>query len=169
MCIRDRINIIRSQKYPEIYFSGSYIYGRPGIDKIANKWMSYWFIGLSTHWNILDWKKTKHQLQQAELSLEEMRLTRKEIENFIELDIKKAKLYFRNAVEKLSYTEKLLNQAKENFRLIENGFKNGVNTNTEFLDAQLELTKARILKTQAIIDVKIQKANLKRALGKNKL
>jgi len=61
--------------------------------------------------------------------------------------------------------EENVKQAKENFRVTEDLFQQGMATNTDYLDANTLLVKAKTDYISALVDYKLAEAQLKRAMG----
>ena len=83
----------------------------------------------------------------------------------IRLDVKQAGLQVNEVIKRIELTGQIENQAEETFRIMENNYRNGVVSNSEFLDSQFDLTRAQLQHTQAEIDYLIALANLNRAVG----
>ena len=62
-------------------------------------------------------------------------------------------------------SEKVIEQAEENFRISEERYKERVSTSTEVLDAQTLLTRAKSQYANALGDYNINYAKLQRAMG----
>jgi outer membrane protein TolC len=62
------------------------------------------------------------------------------------------------AHQALALTEKIVQQSEENHRMVQNKFKLGVASNSELLDAEVELLQAKIGYTNALVDFKLAEA-----------
>lgn len=150
---------------PSIVLVGNYEYGKPGLDKLANEWMDYWMVGVSAKWNLWDWGKKKSKVSQAEANLQKTVAIQDKIQRGIRLEIQQALLKKQEAQNRVLLYKKIKAQAQENFRLVKDRFQQGQETNTEFLDAQNQLTKSRIDELAAITEYKIAEAFLEKAMG----
>ena len=79
--------------------------------------------------------------------------------------MEKSKLNKKEAAERIALAQETRAMADENFKLVSNQFHQGLVTNTEFLDAEAQLTKSKIEEWRAIIDYRIAEADYERALG----
>ncbi|MBN2013019.1 TolC family protein [candidate division KSB1 bacterium] len=151
--------------YPSLALVGNYNYGKPGLNKLENKWMGYWTIGAAAQWAIWDWGIRKNTRQQATLALDQTETNRQKLARAIELDIQQTLLMRDEAAKRLTLARETHSLAEEHFSLIENQFHQGLVTNTEFLDAETQLRTAKIQELQAVTDVQIANADYERALG----
>lgn len=71
----------------------------------------------------------------------------------------------RIKLRQIAVSQKVIEQAEENFRISEERYKESVATSTEVLDAQTLLTKAKSEYANALGDYNINYAKLQRATG----
>ena len=154
--------------WPNVALFGNYIYGKPGLDKIANQWMGYWIAGVQLQWNLWDWGKTSAQVQQLQSAINELKLGRTELASNLELDIKRTLINLKGSRKRLQNSMKTLESAQENYRILENRYREGIISNAEYLDAQADLTRARINKIQTQIELQIALADYERACAEVK-
>jgi len=81
------------------------------------------------------------------------------------LEIKDTYLLLREAESQINVSQKLIEQAEENFRIATERYKESLATSTEVLDAQTLLTRAKADYVSALGDYHIQLARLQRAIG----
>ncbi len=89
----------------------------------------------------------------------------KELNDQIALEIKNAYLLLQEAESQIAVSQKVIDQAEENFRISEARYKERVARSTEVLDAQTLLTKAKSEYANALGDYNISYARLQRAMG----
>jgi outer membrane protein TolC len=89
----------------------------------------------------------------------------RELSDQIALEIKYASLILQEAEKQIAVSQKVIEQAEENFRISEERYKERVATSTEVLDAQTLLTKAKSEYANALGDYNINYAKLQRAMG----
>jgi len=153
----------KGASWPELAAFGSYVYGKPGLDKISNDWMSYWIAGLQINWNLWDWGKKSARAQQVESALRELSLGKSQLASALALDLKRTLIQIRAGQHRLQNSLKTLQSATENYRIVENGYREGVVSNSDYLDAQSDLTRAQIQKIQSQLDLQIAFADYERA------
>jgi outer membrane protein len=69
------------------------------------------------------------------------------------------------AGERIDTSEAILASAEEGYRMAEVGFKEGVTTSIDLLDAEHGLTQAKLNRAKANFDYETQKARLARSCG----
>ncbi|MBN2093291.1 TolC family protein [candidate division KSB1 bacterium] len=149
--------------WPGIGLFGRYIYGKPGLDQIHNEWMDYWVVGLNLQWNLWDWGKKSARVQQMHLATKEIELGYQQLQQMLQADVQRTHLRLEEAQQQLQIAQKMLEQAEENFRIVENRYQQGIITNSEYLDAEAELTRSRLQKIQYQIDLQIANYDYLRA------
>ncbi|MBN1154006.1 TolC family protein [candidate division KSB1 bacterium] len=155
----------RGDYFPSLSLIGSYEYGKPGLNKLENEWMDYWTIGIASNWKLWDWgiRGTKVQEVKARLNYAEHSLLK--LNHGIALDVQQAKLKLDELKNQLSLFKQKREQAEESFRLVQNEFRQGLATNSDFLDSENQMTKSKIEEYNSIINYNIALANYERAIG----
>jgi len=93
------------------------------------------------------------------------KLGKKEILDNIQKEVKKAYLRTTEAEKAIITVEKAIEQAKENFRINEERFKEQMATSTDVLDAQTLLSRTITNYYNALYAFQLAKATLYRAMG----
>jgi len=159
------ISIAKGERYPSVAAFGSFAYGKPGLDYIKNEWMDYWIVGVGAEWNLWNWGETRSKIQQAHLTTSKLENLKEQLQSAIELEVTQVCLKIREAANRIDVTRQLVDQAQETFRVTENSYKQGQVSNTEYLDAQMDFTRARIECAQAEIDYNLAKAYWEKSVG----
>jgi len=114
---------------------------------------------------VFDGLRTKSQIarssseaKQADISLAAMR-------EAVELEIRSTVLEVEASWERLNSQEKNVEMAQEGLKIANDRYVQGVATNLEVMDARLALTRARNYRLQALHDLSLARARLKRAMG----
>ena len=101
--------------------------------------------------------------------LSQAKYQQEEVLDQIRLEIKSTYLRTREAEENIRSVEKAIDQAKENFRINQERYKEQVATNTDVLIAQTLLTRTMTNYYNALYDFQLSKAALYRAMGQEVL
>jgi outer membrane protein TolC len=124
-----------------------------------------WQVMAVANWSFWEWGKTKFRVD-AGRALENQALDQaKELNDQISLEIKNAYLILQESESQIAVSQKVIEQAEENFRISEARYKERVARSTEVLDAQTLLTKAKSEYANALADYNIAYARLQRAMG----
>ncbi|UCF92567.1 MAG: TolC family protein [Desulfobacterales bacterium] len=130
---------------------------------------SFWNVQAVASWDIWAWGKTYYGMKEKLSRLSQAKLRKTEILDNINLEVKQAYLRTKEAEENITTIEKAIEQARENFRINEERYKEQVATTTDVLDAQTLLARTMTNYFNALYDFKIAKATLHRAMGQEVL
>jgi len=122
-------------------------------------------LGLTLDWAFFEGGRTNARVAAAKARLEAAREAERKAKLTVEKDVAMANLRLTEARKRLEVSEKSAEQADEALRLIRARYENGAATITEFLDAEVALTGARVRNVSARYDVERATADLRRALG----
>jgi len=161
------VKVARGSYFPALAAFGSLGYGKPGLDFIRRKWMDYWVVGIGAEWNVWHWGRNRSQVAQAQLQLQRIEASDIQLRQAVELDVTQACLMLDDANQRVNLTRVMAEQALESYRVTEQSYRQGLASHTEYLDAQAELTRARLQKAQAEVDLALAQANWRRAVGSN--
>jgi len=162
-----QINLSKSKYYPEAAFAYNYIKQGDIPDVSGSRFQNAdsWQAIVQLSWTFWDWDKTKYSVSRNESAKRQLFQVRKNLEDSIRFELKKALLDMGEAEEKIPTAEKTVKQAEENLRVSEERYKAQTTTSTEVLDAQTLLSQARMNYYNALYDHNLSKARLKRAVG----
>ncbi|KIX13426.1 TolC family protein [Dethiosulfatarculus sandiegensis] len=157
----------QSEYFPEIGLKAGYNYlsDSPDISDSEYYDNSGWEVQASLDWSIFEWGRTKHKVGQARA--DKMRITALEnnLKDQIDLQVKQAWLFLIDSEKNIITATTQVEQAKENYRITEERFKEQLTTNTEVLDAQTLLTQAQENYYSALTTYNLAGARLQRAMG----
>lgn len=115
---------------------------------------------------LFDSGSSSAKVSQAKESENKIRISKERLLDGIKLQIKEAFLSLQEAEKRVETSQVILKQADEALRMAEIGYKEGVTSNLELIDARISKTKAKLNYIQAIFDYKIAEAKLLFAMGK---
>jgi outer membrane protein TolC len=162
-----RVTMAKSKRYPEAVFVADYIKQGDSPDVSGSRFQDpdSWQAMVEFSWTFWDWKKTEYAVSRNESAKRQVLKAKKDLENNIGFEVKKAMMDIRTAEEKIPTAEKAVAQAEENLRVSEERYKARSTTSTEVLDAQALLSQARMNYYNALYDHKLAVAALRRAMG----
>lgn len=158
------VALAKSSWLPNIFLIGNYNYKRPNRE-LERRFYKSWDVTLAVQINIWDWGSIYYQTSQAKHRLRQLQEAYEQLQDGIVLEVIQSHLSLTEAQQKLQVTKKNVGQAEENYRVTREKFKQGMVTNTELLDAQTLLTKAKVDYINALADYNIAKASLIKAMG----
>jgi outer membrane protein len=157
--------IARGGRLPSLAGFASYGYGKPGLNFIGDAWMDYWLVGVGAEWNLWNWGKSAAKIEQAELRLQGLAESERLLREGIALDVKQAHLRLTESAKRLEVAGRMAEQAQASFAVTQRQYLQGQASNTDYFDAQSELTRARLLQAEAEIESALARANWRRAVG----
>jgi len=154
--------------YPQVFLSGNYYYLRPNPRYMPalDRFKGTWDLGIAVSFDVWNWGQTKSQTDQAKAQLAQARDARKLLEDQAVLEVTQSRLTLTQTRQKTKLAAQAVGQAEENLRVTRERFKQGVALNSDVLDADLALLRAKMNRTQAEIDVVLALARLEKALGR---
>ncbi len=165
------IKLARSDYFPKAYLVSGYKHsGYNDWRGIKNKFgrSREKYIGIQIKWDFFEWGKTRSLVKSELLKKASLMEALKNLEDQVALEVKKAYLDLRVAWKNIETAREALSQAKENYRITDLQYKNGLTTSTEVLDARSYLTEAEANYYGAIYGYMIALSNLERSIGRKK-
>jgi outer membrane protein TolC len=161
------VNVARSEYFPTLSLAANY--GRfgdnPSVSGSDFKDAESWYVMGVANWNFWEWGRTKFRVNASKAKENQAVDALKEMNDQIALEINNDYLILQEAEKQIAVSQKVIQQAEENFRISEERFKEMVATSTEVLEAQTLLTKAKSEYANALGDYNINYARLQRAMG----
>ena len=125
-----------------------------------------WQVTTVATWNIFEWGRTYYGAEEQIHRVSQARLSRTQLLDIIRLEVKQAYLKMRESEKNIKTIELAIEQAKENFRINTEQYKEQIATQTDVLIAQVLLSRTRTNYFNALYDFEIAKAALYRAMGR---
>jgi outer membrane protein TolC len=163
-------NIIaaRSSYYPSVFLSGNYYFNQPNsrYQPPLNQFKGSWDLGINLSWDIWNWRITSSQIIQAEQMKLQNETSLQILKENIEIEVRQNFIAYNLAKEKILLTEKAINLAVDNKRLIDEKYKFRIATSTDLIDAQNSHLQSNVNYTIALIDYQTAKIKLEKSFGK---
>ena len=131
----------------------------------GNEWGDYWNAGATISFPLFEGGRVKGKLIQARADLQQYEISLRDTEEKASYEVRQAMLVLKDAEELIVSQKENVKQAEEGLRLAELGFKNGVNTQLEVMDAQTALDLARKNYLSAVYNYNIAVVMLEKATG----
>jgi outer membrane protein len=130
-------------------------------DKIEDTYAGYLVLSLP----LFDGFSTKARISKAMSELRRADITRRDLEQAIELEVRAAFLEIEAARQSLESQEKNVEMAEEGLAIANERYLQGYAANIEVLDSQLALNTARKNRLQAVHDLNLAVARMNKAMG----
>jgi outer membrane protein len=163
-------DIAKKDFFPSISLEGRYFQqgtewdARGGLGVFGKS--SGWEVAAVATWNIFEWGRTYFGAEEQLHRVSQVRLGRTQLLDNIRFEVKQAYLKMRESEKNIKTVELAIEQAKENFRINTEQYKEQIATQTDVLIAQTLLSRTRTNYYNALYDYEIAKAALYRAMGR---
>ena len=134
-----------------------------GSDFLPNN--NSWRATINMKWSLYDGGESGAVVKQAKENLKAAKSALHQQEQAIDLEIRQKLLNLEVNRKQVLTAQERIEMAKENLRLAELRYKEGVATNTEVIDAQVSLSEARNTYQKRIYDYNVSQAGLLKSLG----
>jgi len=154
--------VIKSENYPSVDLEANY--NRFGGDKFLED--DEVEALLSVKYNLYNGGSTEARVGANLANFRKLDFDILELKNSLSFDLKTTIFDILNSKEVVKVAFDSIEQAKENYTLSENRYKNGISTSTNLLDARLYLTEAKENYIKAKYDLYSLNAKLDRVVGR---
>ena len=154
--------------YPEVRVQGTYTFtsDRPEMGDSYYYDPTDWEVLTTLNWTFWEWGRTSHQVSQQKAAKRRVEALRRDLEDQVDLQVKQTYLFVEESQKNIATAKTSITQAEENYRITMERYKEQLTTNTEVLDAQTLLTKARNNYYTALTTYFLAGARLLRAMGR---
>ena len=162
----EMVGVARAGWFPmlSVFFTQTYAKPDPRAPTRI-KWGDAWTAGGNATWTIFDGFKTSARVRQERAKLRQQEIGLMDTEEQVLLEVQQALLNIEDA-EKLVVSQSAnIDRAREGLRLAEVGYRAGVTTEVEVLDARQALSKAQALYYQALYAHMVARLLLEKATG----
>jgi outer membrane protein TolC len=163
-----QVKIAKSEFFPRVDLTASY--SKEGVtpDVSDNPYGDHDMaqVMLNATWELFSWGKSRDRVAAAEARLKEARTGLEDVKDHVAYEVKNAFMLWKDAQEGVRVAESALEHAKEDYELNRSRYRQQLASNTDTLDAQSRLTRARSEYFSAIALELSALAQLEYAIGK---
>ena len=162
------VGVEHASRLPQVALAGGYLYANPNRVVIPpeERWTDTWDIGVSLSWNVLDGGRRSAAEARATSEAEAARQRLREIDRAIRLEVTRRVLELRTAEKRLRVSERAVESARESRRVAADRYREGLIPSSELLDAEVDLERAAVSRTEALATLRLADAGLDRAIGR---
>ncbi len=165
--LEENVDIEKAAYWPSLSAFGNYNWQtQDNTFNFSNyNWANTITVGLQLSYAIFDGFKRQAKVQQAELEVKSIQVTKTKTEEGLKIKLLQSQLNMEEALDRIHAQEKSVNQAERALHIAQTRYKEGVGTQLEILDTQNSLTQTRINYEKAIYDFLIAKTDWEQTLG----
>lgn len=158
--------LMRASYLPQIALTGGYLATNPNVFNGFERNLSgIWNVGVVVRVPVWNWMESTYKVKASKIASTIIGLEMDDAREKIDLQVNQSQFKVNEANKRLVMARKNVENAEENLRCANVGFKEGVIQTTEVMEAQTAWMQALSQKIDAEIDVKLSQVNLKKALG----
>ncbi|MDO5571551.1 MAG: TolC family protein [Bacteroidales bacterium] len=157
----------RSAMLPSVALMGNYLISNPNmLNGFEKKFSGMFSVGVGVSIPVWHWGKNYNKLQAAKAETRAAQYKLEDAKELIELQVNQAKFKVNEANKTLLMTITNMNKAEENLQNAQIGYKEGVLTAQNVLEAQTAWLKAQSEKIDAEIGIKLSEIYFYKSIGK---
>ena len=163
---RQATKLMRAAYLPQVLLTGGYVATNPNVfNGFERKLSGMWNVGVMVRVPLWNWMEGTYKVRASRIATTIVELERDDIREKIDLQVSQSQFKVKEANRRLAMATKNVENAEENLRCANLGFKEGVIPTTDVMAAQTAWVQAQSQKIDAEVDVKMSQVNLKKALG----
>ena len=163
---RQATKVVRAAYLPQVLLTGGYLATNPNVYNGFERHLSgVWNVGVMVRVPLWSWMEGTYKVRASKIATTMVELQRDDIREKVELQVSQSQFKVKEANRRLAMATKNVENAEENLRCANIGFKEGVIPTTDVMAAQTAWLQAQSQKIDAEIDVKLSNVNLRKALG----
>jgi outer membrane protein len=159
------VSAARGNYWPTLGIGAGYQVKKSAADNDLNHTRDGWSAIAQGNWAVFDGRATAGRVAQARSALSQMKLTTAEQQLAIDVEVRRAYSTLQEAVELVTASKAVGEQAEESVRLAKARFDAGTATQLDVLQAQVALTDARTNEVEALYNHTVALASLRKAMG----
>ncbi|MBU4185162.1 MAG: TolC family protein [Proteobacteria bacterium] len=162
------VRLAQKDYYPSINLEGSYFKRGTEWDVNGGDYIydpEGWTIAAIASWDFWEWGRSTYGVKEKQSRLSQAHYQKTETLDNIRIGVKQAYLNTLESEKNIATVKEAIEQAKENFRINKERYKEQIATSTDVLDAQTLLSRTTTNYYKALYDFKIAKASLYKAMG----
>jgi outer membrane protein len=163
----ENIRAARGGYLPTLSLVGNALYANPNNRFVGRRaeWNASWAVGAQVSWSVWNWNTTGYQVVQAEAQVAQAEDALIMQKDGIKLEVTQNYLSLQQAREKVAVSQQGVEQADENYRIINQKFKNGAALTSDLTDAVTLQLQTKVSYTTAVVDYEIARARLLKSIG----
>lgn len=163
---RQATRLVRAAYLPQVLLTGGYVATNPNVfNGFERKLSGMWNVGVMVRVPLWNWMEGTYKVRASRIATTIVELERDDIREKIDLQVSQSQFKVKEANRRLAMATKNVENAEENLRCANLGFKEGVIPTTDVMAAHTAWVQAQSQKIDAEVDVKMSQVNLKKALG----
>ncbi|MDP4172511.1 MAG: TolC family protein [Bacteroidota bacterium] len=165
---KEALSAARSGWMPQVFFNANYYYNRPNsrYQPPLDQFKDTWDLGVTLSWDIWNWGYTSSQTRQASETSVQTETSLAQINEAVDLEVYSNFLTYQRSADKILVSRQSVDQAKENYRIINDKYNVQLATSTDLIDAETAVLQAQTNLNNALVDYEVAKVRLDKSIGR---
>lgn len=162
------ITASNSNWFPTIALFGNVYYQRPNQRYLPLRDIDHgsWDVGVSLSWDVWNWGYNSSQSTQAEQNYLQVQTSLAQLKDIVQVEVYQSFLTYQRSFDKVDVSKKSVEQADENYRIMQQKYDQQLATSTDLIDAEVSVQQAKTNLTNSLVDYEIAKIKLEKAIGR---
>ncbi|WP_160717133.1 TolC family protein [Chitinophaga solisilvae] len=162
-----KLKEVKSATLPKVGLYAEYAYTYPQIAFFPYAISLYGLgqVGVKAGLPISAFYQNKHKKEEARINLERQEIEHADTRDQVRQEVRAAYLRYTEALTRIEVARTNIEQARENFRIVNNTYFNQLSLLTDLLDAETQLLQSRFDLTNAEVTAQLQYYQLLKATG----
>lgn len=157
--------ISKSDYLPKLSFRAANTLSRPLSSTMEDVFSNNWNVGLGLSYNLSSLYQSRHKVREARQNITLRQNTEEQVKQDIRVRVKSAYIKHSEALDRVRALILSVQQANENYRIVQNRYMNQLSTMTDLLDASSIRLEAELQLTNARTDIIYTYYELMRTCG----
>lgn len=165
----DLESLAKIARYPRLDLAGNVQHANPNqrIFPPRQKWDTTWDASVVLSWNPTDIPGANANAREQAARAAALRAQRDQFLDGIRLELRQSTSAIREADSAITVSKQALGAAEEGYRVRRELFRAGKATVVEVIDAEAELTRARLEVINALVEARIARVRFEHAVGRD--
>lgn len=159
--------LIQAEYMPHVALTGGVLVSNPNVyNGFERRFKDLWNIGIVVQMPLWSWHEGRYKINASRTATRIAELELQDAREKISLQVEQSRFKVKEARKRLTMSQQNMSSAEENLRCANVGFREGVMTITDVMEAQTAWQKAQSQKLDAEIEVILSEIGLRKALGR---
>lgn len=164
----ESLRAARSAWFPSIFLVGDYYYSKPNQRYLpaVNEFKDTWDLGVTLSWSVWNWGYTSSQTTIAEQNKIQAETSLSQLKDAVEIEVQQNYLTYKRSFDKVNVAKLGVEQAEENYRIVQEKYNSQLASSTDLIDAEAALLQAKTNYNNSLVDYEISQARLDKSVGR---
>jgi outer membrane protein TolC len=135
--------LLMAQRRPKLSAFGQLGYGRPGLNLTSDQFDTYYLVGATLSWNVLDWNKNNRERQILDINKEVIETNEKTFDKNITIALQRHEAAIEKLQQMIQMDDEIVELHEDVVKTAASQLDNGVITSVDYLSKLNEANRAK--------------------------